>query len=209
MNIFPIEVDQSGYPDPVESAKSQCDQHIQKMYIESAQMLSTTHRLLDGRLTYVDARDKKGNLIFTKSGEVKVKKHWALPSPTMESVLYKVVHPKHPSTLWTMESQHNYAWHVKHLEALLKEFVKRHHKRPKTYDLLWYLKRPPVNIPKTEKATPIKLAMKQFPHCVVTLDNGEVDVVESYRNFYREDKASFATWNKGSPAPKWWSIQGA
>lgn len=204
MNIFAIEADDSGNPDPVASAKSQCDDHIQKMYIESAQMLSTAHRLLDGRLTYVERTDKKGNLVYDKMGNVKMKKHWELSSPTLESVLYKVVHPKHPSTLWTMESQHNYNWHVKHLEALLNEFAKRHHKMPKTHELLWYLKQPPANIPKTEKATPIKLAMNQFPHCVVLVD-GVVDVVQSYRNFYIEDKARFATWEKGSPAPEWWT----
>ena len=30
------------------------------------------------------------------------------------------------------------------------------------------------------------------------------DAIDVYRNFYREDKAEFAKWEKGTPAPHWW-----
>lgn len=41
MNIFVLD------KDPVLAAQMQCDKHVVKMIVESAQMLSTAHRLLD------------------------------------------------------------------------------------------------------------------------------------------------------------------
>lgn len=202
MNVFPIEYDRTGNPCPILSAQTQCDQHAQKMYLESAQMLSTAHRLLDGEVGFVPSTDKAGNKVYLKSGKLRVKKQYRL-ADDREGLLYAAVHPKHPTTLWTMESTENYAWHYAHFVELLNEFERRHGKMPKTAalkDILW---RQPNNIPKVP-ATPIKLAMAQFPHCVVRGPDGVVNVVESYRNFYIEDKERFATWNKGRSAPQWW-----
>jgi hypothetical protein len=42
MNIFILD------KDPVIAAQMQCDKHVVKMILESAQMLSTAHRILDG-----------------------------------------------------------------------------------------------------------------------------------------------------------------
>ena len=42
MNVFVL--DES----PEESAQQQCDKHIPKMVVESGQMLSTAHRMVDG-----------------------------------------------------------------------------------------------------------------------------------------------------------------
>ena len=120
MNIFPIEYDAKGRPCPIESARVQCDQHAQKMYLESAQMLSTAHRLLDGTVEFVPSTDKNGNLVYLKSGKLRVKKHWKLEDDR-ETEMYLAVHPKHPTTLWTMESAENYDWHYAHFVELLNE----------------------------------------------------------------------------------------
>lgn len=45
MNIFILD------KDPVISAQLQCDKHVVKMIVESAQMLSTAHRVLDGQVS--------------------------------------------------------------------------------------------------------------------------------------------------------------
>ncbi len=42
MNIFYL------HKDPVLCAKAHCDKHVVKMLLETAQMLSTAHRILDG-----------------------------------------------------------------------------------------------------------------------------------------------------------------
>ena len=46
MNIFVID------HDPVKAAEMQCDKHVVKMIVESAQILCTTHRVLDGTLKF-------------------------------------------------------------------------------------------------------------------------------------------------------------
>ena len=45
MNIFILDTD------PIVAAQWQCDKHVVKMIVESAQMLSTAHRILDGEQT--------------------------------------------------------------------------------------------------------------------------------------------------------------
>ena len=99
MNIFILS------EDPVKAAKQQCDAHVVKMVLESAQMLSTTCRVLDGEETKIPS----------KSGKTMVKA-WVLPDPRDE-ILYKAVHVNHPCTLWTMESKANYDWHFQHYKA--------------------------------------------------------------------------------------------
>ena len=42
MNIFVLDMN------PKTAAQLQCDKHVVKMIVESAQMLSTAHRMLDG-----------------------------------------------------------------------------------------------------------------------------------------------------------------
>lgn len=42
MNIFRLD------NDPISAAIYQCDKHVVKMCLETAQLLSTTHRVLDG-----------------------------------------------------------------------------------------------------------------------------------------------------------------
>ena len=42
MNIFVLD------RDPYKAAEMMCDKHVVKMILESAQMLSTAHRVLDG-----------------------------------------------------------------------------------------------------------------------------------------------------------------
>ena len=35
-------------------------------------------------------------------------------------------------------------------------------------------------------------------------DEEQFTAVEAYRAYYSLDKARFAEWNKGTPAPSWW-----
>ena len=61
MNIFVVE------RDPIEAARSLLDKHIVKMPLESAQMLSTNHRILDG-VESLTAKNRK-TYIFTDERE--------------------------------------------------------------------------------------------------------------------------------------------
>ena len=193
MNIFRL------YDCPVKSAQNQCDEHIRKMYIESAQMLSTAHRLLDGKMVYIPVFDKDDKQVFLKNGQPRMKKYWRLEGP-LEIVLYKAVHMGHPSTVWTMESEDNYLWHYEHFCALLDEFKYRHGKVNKTDVQLRYpLSILPRNIPKVGE-TPFKLAMQSNPECMFP-----DDPVKSYRLFYQTKQDRFAmNWTKRD-MPEWFS----
>ena len=86
VNIFVLD------KDPVTAARTQCDKHVVKMIVESGQMLSTTHRVLDG-VEYID-RTRNGRRI----------KRWRLPD-NREQFLYKGSFVNHPCTKWTISEQ--------------------------------------------------------------------------------------------------------
>ena len=86
MNIFHVDTD------PKICAEQMCDKHVVKMVIETAQLLSTAHRIVDGK-------EYKGK---TKSN--RNIKRWLHPDSEMETKLYKACHVNHPSTIWTRET---------------------------------------------------------------------------------------------------------
>jgi hypothetical protein len=192
MNIFPIEYGEDGYPCPVKSAQAQCDKHVVKMPTESGQMLSTAHRILDGKLTMRPSVSGK-----------RMVKYWDLfegrDDLESEMLLYKAVHPKHPSTLWTMESEANYRWHWEHYLTLCQEYTRRYGKFHGAEKVLWALRTPPENIPKGP-LTKMPLAMLSNPECM------KDDVVESYRLFYQTKQHRFKmTWKNGQ-VPEWFQF---
>ena len=108
MNIFYLD------RDPVIAAQMMCNKHCVKMILESAQMLSTAHRVLDG--------DEYAN----KTG------------------LYKLAHknpPKH--YLGFVSSVHNYMWLYVHMTALMNEYTYRYGKHHATERLLQPLEKCP------------------------------------------------------------------
>lgn len=181
MNIFVL------HKDPIVAAQMQCDKHVVKMIVESAQMLSTAHRILDGTV----------QIAPSKSGKRMVKHYRLFEDPEMDQILYKAVHHKHPCTVWTMESADNYLWHWRHFEALCEEYTYRYGKIHASSYLkspLWTL---PHNIPMV-KQTPFKLAMKSNPECMFP-----EDPVRSYRMFYqtKQDRFKMAWTKRDQP---WW-----
>lgn len=181
MNIFILD------NDPVKAAQMQCDKHVPKMIVESAQMLSTVHRMLDGTM------ERR----LSKSGKVRVQ-YWKLDDDR-EDVLYKACHFNHPSTIWTRESMHNYKWHYAHFCALCDEYTYRYGKLhmtdSKLRKALYYI---PNNMPKTEM-TQFKLAMKSNPECMFE------DPIKSYRAFYQTKQHRFnMVWTKRE-VPGWFN----
>lgn len=112
MNIFYLD------QDPELAAQYQCNKHVCKMIIETAQMLSTAHRVLDGN-DYAD-----------------------------ELNLYKCTHKNHPSNVWVRDSRANYLWTYDHLIALLNEYTHRYGKVHATDKLVIPLAKAPDNIRK-------------------------------------------------------------
>jgi len=184
MNLFILDTN------PTLSAQLQCDKHVVKMIVESGQMLSTAHRMLDGSM---DRRP-------SKSGKT-MSKYWALPD-AREAVLYKAVHVGHPCTVWTMISDQNYMWHYNHFIALCDEYRYRYGKVHKTDEILRYILRDaPKNIRKGD-LTIWPLAMKSNPECMFPKDP-----VKSYRLFYQTKQDRFAmNWTKRC-IPEWFNVK--
>ena len=180
MNIFYLD------KDPIVAAEMSCDKHVTKMILESAQLLSTCHRVQDGTEYY----DKTAN------GR-KIKR-WRHPNKNMDAILYKAGWIKHPSTLWLFESAYNYLWLYKHFMALNEEWKKRYgHKvdHLAVQKLGELLKHPPTNSKINKIATDIKPAMPEY--CKV-----HGNPVESYRKYYREEKKHLHKWTNRE-VPEW------
>jgi len=181
MNIFRLD------DDPVLAAQLQCDKHVVKMIVESAQMLSTVHRMLDGKLEpRLSASGRKTS-------------YW---NHDMDDLLYRAVHHNHPSTVWTRESKANYEWHYAHFIGLCEEYEYRYNKTHATYEKLHTaLSVTPVNIPDIGE-TPFKLAMGSNPECQFP-----DDPVKSYRLFYQTKQDRFKmTWTN-RPVPSWFKVK--
>ena len=179
MNIFIL------HEYPVEAAQLQCDKHVVKMIVESAQMLCTAHRMLDGTQVMND----KGKLI----------KQWTL-NDDRDTWFYRSVHTGHPCTVWTMKTSGNYTWHYNHFVALCDEYTYRYGKVHATDKLLRNaLANYPKNIPISYR-TPFALAMNSNPECKF-ID----DPVKSYRMFYQTKQDRFKmVWTKRD-VPEWFN----
>lgn len=168
MNIFFTD------KDAAIAAENLCDQHVIKMILESAQLLSTTHRVLDGQ-EYTSIRDGRRH------------KKWKLVNAIHDAKLYQATHINHPATIWVRMNQGNYYWLYSHLIQLLKEYEWRFKKVHKTNDLCPILGNLyPKNMPRSPMMPTLP------PLCMP--DKYKVEsVTESYRNYMRGEKWRFGT----------------
>jgi hypothetical protein len=108
------------------------------MILEYAQILSTTHRVLDGIENILpDDRD---------------------------SVLYRATHINHPSTVWARQSSAHYIWLLHLFKCLSQEYYLRYGKIHKTYSKLdKYLSVLPNNIHNKDFTAPTPAMPKDVP----------------------------------------------
>lgn len=175
MNIFILD------RNPIVAAELMCDKHVVKMIVESAQMLSTTHRMLDGAL---EER-------LSVSGKRKVK-YYKL-NDWREDTMYKAVHFNHPCNVWLRQSLQNYNWLVRHFGALLREYTVRYNKLHKCSSLWECFTVSPDNI---KKGPLTEFAQAMPDECKNS------DAVQAYRTYYNKYKKDFATW-KVRQIPEW------
>lgn len=119
MNIFYLD------QNPIRAAAYHCDKHCVKMVLETAQLLSTAHRELDGN----EMADRLG--------------------------LYKSTHKNHPSSVWVRRGWFNYQWTFNLFKQLLKQYTARYGKKHKTGRLLDALATAPANIPSVTTGSPL------------------------------------------------------
>ena len=169
MNIFYLNAD------PVESAKRMCDQHIVKMPLESAQILSTAHRVLDGRL--VEGTSASGRKA----------KRWILPK--WDDKYYLAAYVNHPSTVWARQSSEHYTWLYEHFRALCLQFFERYqHHHSSWTKLNFSLAKLPQNIKDNGFVAPPQCMPDVYKHS---------DTIIAYNLYYA---SKFTDWcAKGRP----------
>lgn len=182
MNIFYVDTD------PVVAAQSLVDKHVVKMILETAQLLSTAHRVLDGNEIIVEGWVDEFGIKHRK------KKLWKLDDDR-DSILYLATHINHPSAVWCRQSISNYAWLVDHMFALGAEYTHRYNKRHATIEKLGYaLQSPPFNLCEYE--------LTKMPSAMDTQYIISDDSIVNYRNYYRLGKSRMHKWTKRE-VPEW------
>ena len=166
MNIFAVN------DDPRLAALELPDKLVPKMIVESAQMLSTAHRVLDG--------DERADMLH----------------------LYKKAYENHPSTIWVREDAMNYWWLWMHALTLCEEYKWRFSpdgqslaNPHKTESVIHALQELPLNIP-TEKDTNWEV-LQDLPLCMpdqykepnhTNPQNHQWYATDAYQKFVTQDK---------------------
>jgi len=113
--------------------------------------------------------------------------------------IYRPTHLKHPCSIWTSESLDNFKWLTELGLALCEEYTFRYSKIHKCQSIIQNFSKEIDNL------TLPKIGMTPYKLCMP--DQYKVDdAIESYRNYYRVDKAYIAKW-KGRDVPEWWIHQ--
>lgn len=99
---------------PAEAAKFHNDKHVVKMILEEAQMLSTSHHLLNENM-----------------------------SEQISQSIYRPTHKNHPCSVWVRESRSNYNWAYALFQELCNEYTFRYGKVHKSWSLSPFLKDAP------------------------------------------------------------------
>jgi hypothetical protein len=177
MNIFYVN------SDPEVAARNMVDRHVVKMILETAQLLSTAHRVIDGE-EYVGQ---------SQSG--RKAKRWRL-SGNVDAIMYAATHINHPSAVWVRENSANYNWLYDHLLALGREYTHRYGRTHLTIDKLKdILEDAPENIEQSN-------VMTKMPSCMDKQYIISLDPIINYRNYYNYGKTDLLRWSNRTP-PQW------
>jgi hypothetical protein len=175
MNIFYL------HQDTKICAQMHVDKHCVKMILETAQLLSTAHRVLDG------------NEVETQSESGRKKKVWLLDD-NRNDILYSATHINHPSAIWCRHSIQNYSWLYSLLVSLCEEYTYRYGKVHKCES---------IGLVKTLSVLPNNLHVKPFTEPTPAMpEEYKVpgDSIKSYHNYYNGEKQRMFAWKK-RPVP--------
>ncbi len=109
-------------------------------------------------------------------------------------IAYKIAHKNHPCTIWTRQSLTNWRWLGSLAHYLNEEYKYRfgHIKNHKSYDVISKLPWP--DIP--------DIGLTYFAQAMPDIYRIEKDSVQSYRNYYLNEKKHLFKWTKRSQ-PFW------
>lgn len=162
--------------DPRLCAMEHVDKHTVKMILEYNQLLSTAHRVLDGKQ------------VAGLSASGRKKKVWKLDSE-LDSIVYSATHINHPSAVWVRQSSHNYMWLGELVSELSKEYTHRYGKvhkceRDGLLDVLY--NNVPKNIPKGTFTEPTPAMPSEY----IVKGNS----IQSYINYINGAKQHLHSW---------------
>lgn len=178
INIFYVD------HNPLIAAQSLVDKHVVKMILESAQLLSTAHRIKD----YFVIRT------HTPEGKKRSRTEYIL-NDAREDVVYQATHINHPSAIWCRNSVENYNWLVDHFFALMAEYTYRYEKTHKCFgEISYMLQSPPKKLEKFE--------WTEMPSCMDEKYIISKDPIVNYRNYYKIGKTHLHKWTRRDP-PEW------
>jgi len=172
MNIFYL------HSDPKICAQMHVDKHCVKMILETCQLLSTAHRMLDG--VEVPGKTKTGRNI----------RRWKLPDER-DNVIYTATHINHPSAVWVRQSKQNYNWLGLLLANLCSEYTYRYgkvHKCQETGLVAFLLLVAPNNIQDSVFTEPTPAMPDQY--------KVPGNSIQSYHNYYNGEKQRMFSWKK-------------
>lgn len=169
------------------SAQYHIDKHIVKMPLEATQLLTTTV-WVD---RFIGFTPRKLN-----SEELSIIREEKSKQPSIEErtfTRYLPTHPNHPCAIWARSSMDNFEWLFNYLISLADEYTFRYNKSHAA--MAEAIRLPlPTRLP--------NIGLTELPQCMPEEYQGS-DIVEAYRTYYINDKASIATW-KDREQPYWW-----
>jgi hypothetical protein len=176
MNIFVLD------NNPRVAAQMMCDKHVVKMIVESCQLMSTAHHVLDGQ--HITRTAKNGRKFGTYEHD----------RPGFRFLRCTMIN--HPCTVWTRSSKQAYYWLWEHTHELLKVYQSRYNKIHTYNDMVQY----------SLVHTPTKISDCSMPAFAQAMPDQykNADAVQAYRQYYIHEKSRFAKW-KMDNAPIWFT----
>jgi len=158
------------------STQFHVDKHIVKLIVELGQMLSTTHKVLDGIKTTINNRT------------------YFILEDERNDLLYKSCYINHPCNIWLRESTENYNYTYNLFCELCNEYSYRFDKKHLT----------DIKLRELLKTLPKKLENKNFtfPALAMPDEYKSDDYVLSYRKYYIGEKKHIFSWKKRE-IPHW------
>lgn len=185
MNIFVLD------ENPQIAARYHVDKHVVKMILESAQLLATGVRLMNGtRMLFGSTGGAKDQELYLLDGESYKRSYNAkgkLVYTYENQVTYKIAHKNHPCAIWARASLANWYW-LRELAGFLNaEYRHRfnHGEDHKSYTVIKALPEPRI-----AELSPTPYVQAVAPECK------RLDAVEAYRLYYNTCKTHLFQWTK-------------
>lgn len=178
------------------NAQYHCDRHVVKMVVEYAQLLSTAHRVIDGKETIELDPAGRAHIKYLLDGEsiefaINSSGRWK--ATIRDPVCYDLTHKNHPCAIWVRQSNNNYNWLYCLFQTLSEEYTHRYGRVHKTWkDHSEAISRPPVGIPVGPLTT--------MPQCMPEEYRGS-NVVLAYRLYYLNEKADLLRYTNREVPP--------